>query len=79
MGPAATVPLLDAGARSAVNRQARAAFEEAAANYRKTTLTAYQEVEDNLAGLHHLADELQADLGRCELGAELRLSCGSAL
>jgi NodT family efflux transporter outer membrane factor (OMF) lipoprotein len=61
VGPAATVPLLDFGARSAVNQQARAAYEEAVANYRKTTLTAYQEVEDNLAALHHLADEVAAD------------------
>ncbi|MDB6092258.1 MAG: hypothetical protein JWN85_5042 [Gammaproteobacteria bacterium] len=61
VGPSAQVPLLDFGARSAVNRQARAAYDEAVANYRKTTLTAYQEVEDNLAALHHLADELSAD------------------
>ncbi len=49
VGPTAQVPILDFGARSAVNRQARAQYEEAVANYRKTTLTAYQEVEDNLA------------------------------
>jgi NodT family efflux transporter outer membrane factor (OMF) lipoprotein len=61
VGPTAQVPLLDFGARSAVNQQARAAYEEAVASYRKTTLTAYQEVEDNLAALHHLADELKAD------------------
>jgi outer membrane protein, multidrug efflux system len=61
LGPGATIPLLDFGARSAVNRQARASYEEAVANYRKTTLTAYQEVEDNLAALHHLADEVTAD------------------
>jgi NodT family efflux transporter outer membrane factor (OMF) lipoprotein len=61
VGPTAQVPLLDAGARAALNSQARAAYDEAAATYRKTTLTAYQEVEDNLAGLHHLADELKAD------------------
>jgi NodT family efflux transporter outer membrane factor (OMF) lipoprotein len=61
VGPAVAVPLLDFGARSAVNQQARAAYEEAVANYRKTTLTAYQEVEDNLAALHHLADEVAAD------------------
>jgi outer membrane protein TolC len=53
--------LLDAGSRSALNRQARAAYEEAVDNYRKTTLTAYQEVEDDLAGLHYLADQLEAD------------------
>jgi len=61
VGPSATVPLFDFGARSAVNQQARASYEEAVANYRKTTLTAYQEVEDNLAALHHLADEVTAD------------------
>jgi NodT family efflux transporter outer membrane factor (OMF) lipoprotein len=61
VGPAATVPLLDFGARSAVNQQARASYDEAVAAYRKTTLTAYQEVEDNLAALHHLADEVAAD------------------
>ena len=57
----ATLPLLDAGARYGLNKQARAQYDEAAATYRKTTLTAYQEVEDNLAGLHHLADQRQAD------------------
>jgi len=61
VGPAAAVPLLDAGARVGLTRQAWAAYDEAVANYRKTTLTAYQEVEDSLAGLHHLADELKAD------------------
>jgi NodT family efflux transporter outer membrane factor (OMF) lipoprotein len=61
-GPSATLPLLDAGGRLARTRQARAAYQETAANYRKTTLTAYQEVEDSLAGLHYLADQLKADL-----------------
>jgi NodT family efflux transporter outer membrane factor (OMF) lipoprotein len=61
VGPSANVPLLDFGARSAVNQQARAAYDEAVDTYRKTTLTAYQEVEDSLAALHHLADEVAAD------------------
>jgi NodT family efflux transporter outer membrane factor (OMF) lipoprotein len=61
VGPTGQVPLLDVGGRSAITHQARAAYDEAVANYRKATLTAYQEVEDNLAGLHHLADELKAD------------------
>lgn len=61
LGPQASVPLLDAGGRLARTRQARAAFDEATATYRKTTLTAYQEVEDSLAGLHHLAEQLKAD------------------
>jgi outer membrane protein, multidrug efflux system len=61
IGPAGNVPLLDAGARLAGNRQAWAQYDEAVASYRKTTLTAYQEVEDSLATLHHIADELTAD------------------
>ncbi len=62
IGPSVSVPLLDAGARAAINAQARAQFDQTAANYRKTTLIAFQEVEDNLAGLHHLAEQLQADM-----------------
>lgn len=61
LGPTAQIPLLDAGGHAALNRQARASYDEAVDNYRKITLTAYQEVEDNLAGLHHLADEAKAD------------------
>jgi outer membrane protein, multidrug efflux system len=60
-GPVGQLPLLDAGARLAGNREAWAEYDEAVAAYRKTTLTAYQEVEDNLAALHHVADELEAD------------------
>jgi NodT family efflux transporter outer membrane factor (OMF) lipoprotein len=60
-GPSAQMPLLDFGARSAVNRQAAAAYEEAVASYRQSALTAYREVEDNLAALRHLADEVTAD------------------
>jgi outer membrane protein TolC len=52
---------VDFGGRYALNEQVRAAFDEAVANYRQTALVAYQEVEDNLAALRHLADELAAD------------------
>ena len=61
VGPSAGVPLLDAGARYGLNKQARAQYDEATDTYIKTTLTAYQEVEDSLAGLHHLADQRKAD------------------
>jgi outer membrane protein, multidrug efflux system len=61
VGPAGDVPLLDAGARLAGNREASAQYDETVASYRKTTLTAYQEVEDSLAMLHHVAEELAAD------------------
>ncbi len=59
-GPALAVPLLDVGARSALTRRAHAAFEEAAAAYRQSALNAYREVEDNLAALRELAEELDS-------------------
>jgi outer membrane protein, multidrug efflux system len=61
VGPAGTLPLLDAGARLAGTREARAVYDETVANYRKTTLVAYQEVEDSLVSLHRLAEERRAD------------------
>ena len=61
IGPVGSLPLLDAGARLAGDRQAWAVYEEAVANYRKTTLVAYQEVEDSLVSLHRLAEERAAD------------------
>lgn len=59
LGPSAVLTLFDAGAIDALNDQSRAAYNEAVASYRQTVLTAYQEVEDNLAALHHLRDESQ--------------------
>ena len=53
--------MLDPGAISAGKRRAHAAYDEAVANYRQAVLTAYREVEDNLAALHHLADEVEKD------------------
>src|SRR5262249_49169204 len=47
LGPSAVVTLFDAGRINALSDEARAAYNENAANYRKTVLTAYQEVEDN--------------------------------
>ncbi|MBV8618895.1 MAG: efflux transporter outer membrane subunit [Curvibacter sp.] len=58
-GPSTTVALLDFGARDAVIEQARAALDQAAATYRQTVLTAFQEVEDNLVAAHKLAEEVQ--------------------
>jgi NodT family efflux transporter outer membrane factor (OMF) lipoprotein len=61
VGPAAGLTLLDFGGRGARTRQARAAHEEAVARYRQTVLVAWREVEDELATLHHVGDELAAD------------------
>jgi outer membrane protein TolC len=44
-----------------VDRQAQAAFDEAADRYRSTALLAFQQVEDNLALLHLLGAEAQQE------------------
>jgi NodT family efflux transporter outer membrane factor (OMF) lipoprotein len=61
VGPGGQLPLLDVGGRAALNRQARAAYDESVAAYRKTALTAYQEVEDSLVAVHRLSEEQAAD------------------
>jgi NodT family efflux transporter outer membrane factor (OMF) lipoprotein len=59
-GASAAVTAFDVGRRRAVSEQARAAYDESVANYRQTVLTAFQEVEDNLAALRILNDEAKA-------------------
>lgn len=57
VGPALTLPLFDAGLRSAQKAQAEAAREESVAAYRQTVLAAFREVEDQLAAGRILAEE----------------------
>ena len=47
--------VFDGGLRGAQTDQARAAYDATVAGYRQTVLTAFQEVEDNLAALRILA------------------------
>jgi NodT family efflux transporter outer membrane factor (OMF) lipoprotein len=56
-GGTLTDTVLDFGARSAQVRQARAAYDAAVANYRQTVLTAFQQVEDQLAALRILEQQ----------------------
>jgi NodT family efflux transporter outer membrane factor (OMF) lipoprotein len=58
-GPNISQTIFDAGRYGALTQQAQASFDETVANYRQTTLTAFQEVEDNLVVLHTLAQEQQ--------------------
>ncbi|HKM70070.1 MAG TPA: efflux transporter outer membrane subunit [Stellaceae bacterium] len=51
--------VFDAGARSAQVEQARAVFDQDVANYRQTVLTAFQQVEDQLAALRILAEQAE--------------------
>ena len=48
LGATAAETILDFGARSARVQQARAAYDAQVANYRQVTLTAFQDVQDNL-------------------------------
>jgi NodT family efflux transporter outer membrane factor (OMF) lipoprotein len=57
-GPSLAQVLFDGGAHRAANAQARALNDQAVANYRQTVLTALQSVEDNLASLRILSQEL---------------------
>ena len=57
VGPQALMTLFDAGLHSAQSAAAHAAYDEQVANYRGTVLTAYQDVEDNLAALRQLQRE----------------------
>jgi NodT family efflux transporter outer membrane factor (OMF) lipoprotein len=58
LGPQLTETLFDAGARRAQNEQAQASYDAAVANYRQTVLTSFQAVEDNLAALRILFQEV---------------------
>ncbi len=57
VGSAATLTLFDGGRRHAANDQAKAAYDASVASYRQTVLTAFQQVEDNLAALSILEHE----------------------
>jgi NodT family efflux transporter outer membrane factor (OMF) lipoprotein len=59
VGAALAQTLFDGGKRKAVTAQAKANYEITVANYRQTVLTAFQEVEDNLATLSILERELR--------------------
>ena len=49
--------LFDGGQRRGVTQEARAAYDKSVDTYRQTTLTAFQEVEDNLSALRILEGE----------------------
>src|SRR6202795_3622638 len=59
VGPALAETLFDAGRRRATSESARANYDVTVATYRQTSLTAFQEVEDNVAALRILENEAQ--------------------
>ncbi len=59
VGPSLAETLFDGGARRATLQQAQANYDQTVATYRQTVLTAFQQVEDNLAALRILSQEVQ--------------------
>jgi multidrug efflux system outer membrane protein len=58
-GTALTLPLFDGGRRKANLAQARSKYDEDVAQYRQQVLVAFREVEDNLADLRLLDDQMR--------------------
>lgn len=61
VGPTLQLPLFTGGANRAQLASAKAAYAGTVANYRQTVLTAFQDVEDQLAAQHFLANQLEEE------------------
>jgi multidrug efflux system outer membrane protein len=61
VGPSLELPLFTGGLNRANLAAAHAAYDETVANYRQTVLTAFGEVEDELAAQQLLAQEWRAE------------------
>ena len=57
VGGSVVQTIFDGGRRRAANDEAKAAYDSTVASYRETVLTAFQQVEDNLASLRILQEE----------------------
>ena len=82
VGPALAETIFDAGLRRATVQQFQATYDQTVANYRQTVLTAFQQVEDNLAALRILTQAIEQQdsavaSGRRSLNeAEVRYKAG---
>jgi len=70
VGPALSETVFDGGLRNAQNDQARAAYDQAVADYRQSALVAFQETEDSLAELRLLEQESLAQAAAVSAAAE---------
>jgi NodT family efflux transporter outer membrane factor (OMF) lipoprotein len=66
VGPGLAQTIFDAGLRKATVQQFQAAYDQTVANYRETVLTAFQQVEDNLAALRILTQVIEQQDGAIE-------------
>jgi multidrug efflux system outer membrane protein len=62
LGPSVTAPLFEGGQLKASLRSARSAYDLTVANYRQSVLSAFGEVEDNLAAQQLLVGEYEAQI-----------------
>ncbi|MEI9959712.1 MAG: efflux transporter outer membrane subunit [Limisphaerales bacterium] len=60
IGPSLSLPIFAGGRNRANYKRSQAAFEEAAALYRQQVLVAFGDVENSLSGIHHLANQSEA-------------------
>jgi NodT family efflux transporter outer membrane factor (OMF) lipoprotein len=70
LGPDLAGTLIDFGARHYQVRAAIASYDESVATYRQAVLSAFQDVEDNLAALKVLAEESTAERAAADAAAE---------
>ncbi|WP_374487479.1 efflux transporter outer membrane subunit [Zoogloea sp.] len=70
LGPSLAAALLDGGSKQSAQSLAVATWEQAVATYRQTVLSAFQEVEDNLAAAQLLAREAEAQDAALQTAAE---------
>jgi NodT family efflux transporter outer membrane factor (OMF) lipoprotein len=59
VGPSLSETLFDGGLRRATVQQYRAAYDQTVATYRQAVLAAFQQVEDNLAALRILSQQIE--------------------
>jgi NodT family efflux transporter outer membrane factor (OMF) lipoprotein len=69
VGPSLAETIFDAGLRRATVEQYRASYDATVANYRQTVLTAFQQVEDNLASLRILSQDIEQQNAAIEAAA----------
>jgi len=60
IGPSVSLPIFAGGRNRAEYKRSKAAYQEAIAKFRQQILVAFGEVEDSLAGIHHLSNQAVA-------------------